>query len=351
MIFEYIFVSLHFDKFDKPNYQIIICLYHTLGRLLWGVRREARPLLQGIKGGYFNFSALRRSITSGTPSGYQDGDNVLSVNWLLPVAPFLLLGSRISNANSETESADISDVVQNIIEAGGASMQDFAELPFNRTLGILTNSYDSGIDKANKLAGGIVTGFVPSLVKQLAQGIDPTTKQYSKNSGEAVIQQIKATIPLPGFRDSVPNRFNVMGEVQTMTDNEYMATDIFEMFLNPAYRDTVETDKDLQRIMELNDKVTLPSLPKITKDNFDYGSENYKMEQEEHQQFQKDYFEAYKKFYRTKKDGKYINAHDEARDTAKMKYMRRNNIKFETTSTGKLKAKKSVKPPTMSKNK
>lgn len=290
---------------------------------------------QGIKGGYFNFSALRRSITSGKPSSYQDGDNVLSVNWLLPVAPFLLLGSRIANARDKKEAQDISDKLQVIIEAGGASMQDFAELPFNRTLGILTNSYDSGMDKMNKLAGSAVTGFVPSAVKHIAQGIDPTSKQYSKKSGEAVIQQIKATVP--GLRNTVPNRFDVTGETQMMVDNGNMAANIFEMFLNPAYRDTIEMDKDLQKVMDLNKKVGLPSLPKITKNYFSYKSNRYDMTQEEHQEFQSDYWEAYKRAYTKKKNGDLINAHDYAMNQAKIKYLKKNKIKFETTSGGNLK--------------
>lgn len=290
---------------------------------------------QGIKGGYFNFSALRRSITSGTPSSYKDGDTVLSVNWMLPVAPFLLLGSRFANAKDSKEAQGITDTVQSLLEAGGSSLQDFAELPFNRTLGILTNSYDSGMDKFNKLVGGTVTGFVPSVVKQVAQGIDPTSKQYSKNSGEAVVQQIKATIP--GLRNTVPNRFNVTGETQTVTDNSTTAGNIFEMLLNPAFRDTIEADKDLQKVVELNKKVGLPSLPKITNGYFSYKSNRYDMTQEEHQEFQTTYWNAYKRTYNKKNDGNFVNAHDYAMNQAKINYLKKKKVKFETTSSGNLK--------------
>lgn len=319
--------------------------YVVLGSILSGLGgfveeeedKDVKNILeaQGIKGGYFNFSALRRSLTSNKPSSYEDGDTVISVNWMLPVAPFLLLGSRFANAKDDKESEGIADTLQSLIEAGGASMQDFAELPFNRTLGILTNSYDSGMDKANKLVGGTVTGFVPSVVKQFAQGLDPTSKQYSRNTSEAVVQQIKAT--LPGFRNTVPNRFNVTGETQTMTDNKYMAIDIFEMFTNPAYKDTVEFDKDLQKVMELDKKVTLPSLPKVTRDNFSYNSTNYKMTQEEHQEFQKEYWKAYKEGFQRKDDGEYINAHDYASNKAKIWYLQSQKIKYATTSSGRLK--------------
>lgn len=319
--------------------------YVTLGAMLSNLGafvdeeedKDVKNILeaQGIKGGYFNFSALSRSISSGKPSSYKDGDTVISVNWMLPVAPFLLLGSRFANAKDEKEAQDITDTVQSLLEAGGSSLQDFAELPFNRTLGILTNSYDSGMDKFNKLVGGTVTGFVPSVVKQVAQGIDPTSKQYSKNSGEAVVQQIKATIP--GLRNTVPNRFDVTGETQTMTDNSTTAGNIFEMLLNPAYRDTIEADKDLQKVVELNKKVGLPSLPKITNGYFSYKSNRYEMTQEEHQEFQSVYWNAYKRTYNKKKDGNFVNAHDYAMNQAKINYLKKKKVKFETTSSGNLK--------------
>lgn len=319
--------------------------YVTLGALLSNLGafveeeedKNVKNILeaQGIKGGYFNFSALRRSITSGKPSSYKDGDTVLSVNWMLPVAPFLLLGSRFANAKDNKEAQDITDTVQSLLEAGGASLQDFAELPFNRTLGILTNSYDSGMDKFNKLVGGTVTGFVPSVVKQIAQGIDPTSKQYSKNSGEAVVQQIKATIP--GLRNTVPNRFDVTGETQTMTDNSTTAGNIFEMLLNPAYRDTIEADRDLQKVLDLNKKVGLPSLPKITNGYFSYKSNRYEMTQDEHQEFQSVYWNAYKRTYNKKNDGNFVNAHDYAMNQAKINYLKKKKVKFETTSSGNLK--------------
>ena len=319
--------------------------YVTLGALLSNLGafveeeedKDVKNILeaQGIKGGYFNFSALRRSITSGTPSSYKDGDTVLSVNWMLPVAPFLLLGSRFANAKDNKEAQDITDTVQSLLEAGGASLQDFAELPFNRTLGILTNSYDSRMDKVNKLAGSAITGFVPSVVKQVAQGIDPTSKQYSKKSGEAVVQQIKATIP--GLRNTVPNRFDVTGETQTMTDNSTTAGNIFEMLLNPAYRDTIEADKDLQKVVELNKKVGLPSLPKITNGYFSYKSNRYEMTQDEHQEFQSVYWNAYKRTYNKKNDGNFVNAHDYAMNQAKINYLKKKKVKFETTSSGNLK--------------
>lgn len=319
--------------------------YVTLGAMLSNLGafvdeeedKDVKNILeaQGIKGGYFNFSALSRSISSGKPSSYKDGDTVISVNWMLPVAPFLLLGSRFANAKDEKEAQDITDTVQSLLEAGGSSLQDFAELPFNRTLGILTNSYDSGMDKFNKLVGGTVTGFVPSVVKQVAQGIDPTSKQYSKNSGEAVVQQIKATIP--GLRNTVPNRFDVTGETQTMTDNTTTAGNIFEMLLNPAYRDTIEADKDLQKVVELNKKVGLPSLPKITNGYFSYKSNRYEMTQEEHQEFQSVYWNAYKRTYNKKNDGNFVNAHDYAMNQAKINYLKKKKVKFETTSSGNLK--------------
>ena len=319
--------------------------YVTLGALLSNLGafveeeedKNVKNILeaQGIKGGYFNFSALRRSITSGAPSSYKDGDTILSVNWMLPVAPFLLLGSRFANAKDNKEAQDITDTVQSLLEAGGASLQDFAELPFNRTLGILTNSYDSGMDKFNKLVGGTVTGFVPSVVKQVAQGIDPTSKQYSKKSGEAVVQQIKATIP--GLRNTVPNRFDVTGETQTMTDNSTTAGNIFEMLLNPAYRDTIEADNDLQKVLDLNKKVGLPSLPKITNGYFSYKSNRYEMTQDEHQEFQSVYWNAYKRTYNKKNDGNFVNAHDYAMNQAKINYLKKKKVKFETTSSGNLK--------------
>ena len=191
-----------------------------------------------------------------------------------------------------------------------------------------------------------MTGFVPSPVKQLAQGLDPTSKAYSKNTAVAFGQQIKAAIPtirigdnviIPG-RDTVPTRFNVKGNPIEFTDNETVAGDIFEMFLNPAYTDTVKGDKDIEKILETNKRISLPSLPKVTRNTFSYGGTEYEMTPDQHQQFQKDYFEAYKRFYTKKNEaGNITNAHDRALEEAKKKYFKDNKIKFQTTDSGRLK--------------
>lgn len=298
--------------------------------------KDVKALLQanGINGGYFNFSALRRSL-SGGESKYQAGDSTVSINWMLPVAPFLLLGSRLSKAKSEQEADTILQGLQSAITAMGSSASDFAELPFNRTLGILTSPYYSGMDKFNQVLSGTVTGFVPSPVKQLAQGIDPTSKKYSKNTAVAFGQQIKAT--LPGLRNTVPNRFDITGETTRFTDNETMVGDIFEMFLNPAYTDTVSDDPVLSDILKAQESGNIHTLPKVSNDYFSYNSERYDMTPEEHQQYQKDYFEAYAKNYKTKKGGSYVDAHTLAAEQAKMNYMRNKKIKFEKTETGRLK--------------
>ena len=117
--------------------------------------KDTKALLEanGINGGYFNFSALRRAITGGD-TNYQEGDSTISITWMLPVAPFLLLGSRLAKAKSDKEAEGIVENLQVMVESLGSSMKDFAELPFARTLGILTNSFDSGMDKFNKIFAG-----------------------------------------------------------------------------------------------------------------------------------------------------------------------------------------------------
>ena len=299
---------------------------------------DVKALLEanGVKGSYFNFTALRRSIFGGDPA-YQEGDSTIDIKWMLPVAPFLILGSRLAKAKDEGEADTIMASLQTTVETMGASMSDFAELPFNRTLGILTSPYYSGMDKFNKILSGTVTGFIPSPVKQLAQGLDPTSKTYSKNTAVAFGQQIKANIPL--LRNTVPARFDVKGEPITLVDNTTVGWDIFEMFFNPAYRDTIKEDKVLTKILDANEKGNVPSLPKVTKDSFSYGGTEYKMTPEQHKQYQKDYFEAYKKFYTKKnQDGNIMNAHDRASEEAKMKYMQANKIRYQKTETGRLKA-------------
>jgi len=305
--------------------------------------KDVKALLEanGVKGSYFNFSALRRSLFGGK-SGYQEGDTTVDIRWMLPVAPFLILGSRLAKAKDEEEQNTILDNFQTAVETMGSSMTDFAELPFNRTLGIVTSPYYSGMDKANQVLAGIVTGFVPSPVKQLAQGLDPTSKAYSKNTAVAFGQQIKAA--LPGLRNTVPTRFDIKGNPIEFTDNETVAGDIFEMFLNPAYTDTVKGDKDIEKILETNKRISLPSLPKVTRNTFSYGGTEYEMTPDQHQQFQQDYFEAYKRFYTKKNEaGNITDAHSRALEEAKKKYFKDNKIKFQTTESGRL------KPPTIKK--
>ena len=61
------------------------------------------------------------------------------------------------------------------------------------------------------------------------------------------------------------------------------------------------------------------------------------MTQEEHREFQTTYWNAYKRTYNKKNDGNFVNAHDYAMNQAKINYLKKKKVKFETTSSGNLK--------------
>lgn len=300
---------------------------------------------QGYKSGYLNMSGLVRNLLGGGndkvvydygTGDVQDGDTLISINQFAPGGAFMLLGARIMDyMTAEEADKSFRNILAATLQGAIDSSTDLVDLPFNRTASMIINEFkyadykEGGTSEAlmnvgNKLLGSMATSFIPAPVKQTSQLLDPYAKSYSRDSGEAVKEQIMANVPT--LRDDVPYAFYVNGEPIQYSGEKNAIEALWSAYAAPYYKSVVKYDKPLKSITDsvAKNKVSPPTLApnKIT-----YSGSEYNLSKEERQEYQKAYWKTYEKTRDTKK----------ASTSAKIDYFKRNKIKFELDKNGDLK--------------
>ena len=300
---------------------------------------------QGYKSGYLNMSGLVRNLLGGggdkvvydyNTGDIQDGDTLISINQLAPGGAFMLLGARIMDyLTAEEADKSFGNILAATLQGAIDSSTDLVDLPFNRTASMIINEFkyadykeggttEAFINVGNKLLGSMVTSFIPAPVKQTSQLLDPYAKSYSRDSGEAVKEQIMANVPT--LRDDVPYAFYVNGEPIQYSGEKNAIEALWSAYVAPYYKSVVKYDKPLKNITDsvAKNKVSPPTLApnKIT-----YSGSEYDLSKEERQEYQKAYWKTYEKTRDAKK----------ASTSAKIDYFKRNKIKFELDKNGDLK--------------
>lgn len=300
---------------------------------------------QGYKSGYLNMSGLVRNLLGGggdkvvydyNTGDIQDGDTLISINQFAPGGAFMLLGARIMDyLTAEEADKSFGNILTATLQGAIDSSTDLVDLPFNRTASMIINEFkyadykeggttEAFVNVGNKLLGSMVTSFIPAPVKQTSQLLDPYAKSYSRDSGEAVKEQIMANVPT--LRDDVPYAFYVNGEPIQYSGEKNAIEALWSAYVAPYYKSVVKYDKPLKSITDsvAKNKVSPPTLApnKIT-----YSGSEYNLSKEERQEYQKAYWKTYEKTRDTKK----------ASTSAKIDYFKRNKIKFELDKNGDLK--------------
>ena len=255
---------------------------------------------QGLKGSYINISAIQRALggiigyrnpskpLTAVDGSFHNGDSLLSISWATPIAPFLLLGSRLQQARTDGEA---NGLLSDIVGASGESVTDFFNMPFSRFTQTLNNPYLDPTQKAAKLVADFMMGFVPQVVKQSAQATSPYTKEFSKDFTESLKQQLMGNVP--GLRKLVPNKINVKGEEMPYYENDKMGSLIWNAFVNPSYTAKVDVDSDTQSMISGYKKGTV-ELPVMMKKLIELDSKDYPLTREQQVDFQKIYYGLYK---------------------------------------------------------
>lgn len=178
-----------------------------------------------------NVSALKRFVTTGfSPDSAkpQQGDTLVSYDWVQPFAIGISMGANISENNGKVNKGSLVDTLLGSLQSG---IETLAEQPLVKGVRQIFQGY-SPVEAFVDTVKGIPASFVPSIVSQTNQATDNVSREtYSPSVVEESINLAKARIP--GLSQTLPKRYTVFGEeMQRYQDG---SNSLFNVFLNPAF--------------------------------------------------------------------------------------------------------------------
>jgi hypothetical protein len=215
-------------------------------------RQEQLKRSENLSGYKLNVSALNRLIKGESPE-LKEGDKLSTFVWLGPVAAILTMGAATNQAMEKGE-----DVGKAYSKAQGKTFNQIMDLPSLYTASKLYSEMRKEPEEGESIGGNAyrlaevvasesLPGFVPSPVRQLAQGIDPVIRETKgKTMADTTKNKIKANIPFlskslePRITPTGVEATRSVGPVRTFLDRG--AT---EPYKPTAYTSKLNTIKEL----------------------------------------------------------------------------------------------------------
>lgn len=205
---------------------------------------------EGIHGSQINLSALARLIR-GEDTKWRKGDVLIDVDFMEPINALMSIGTSV--AKGELNLGEM------IGESINALYQSIMETPTLETLQSFQDAieyYDEEKDGPRAvsllmtLMESSVTGFVPSIIRQVAQATDYAYRdQYtSQNQFTQLWDRIKNT--LPGARQTLPEKLDNFGDVK---DYEEPLINVLNSLVMPGgiyVYERGEVSEELARVRE-----------------------------------------------------------------------------------------------------
>lgn len=223
--------------------------------------KDKRGLEQSLNltGAQINADAALRGLENGE-TDWKDGDSAFSLDFLEPFNAQMRLGYLLAQEDS----------VQGMVKSYGKNAvvsiaQSILDLPMMESLANTIDSAQGVVDAisqgedssaawanaAGQIAGNVASGFVPAIMRQTAQVIDPYYRDTTgANAGEKAVNQILAQIPFAS--QTLPKKYSGLGDEQRRYEN--LATGIFDTFLNPGDIDQIKQSDVADYLSELSSR-------------------------------------------------------------------------------------------------
>ena len=243
----------------------------------------------GISGTQINVDALGRLIR-GESADIQDGDELWGIEFMQPVNGSMTIGALLNN------SKEGQNLAQRWLEAIlSGTVQSVNDLSVMNTLQTIQNSLEysqeeSALGKAKDvaldLAKSSVSGFVPSPIRQFAQGMDTNYRDAYGSKNPLVQGKEQIMNAIPGLRQKLPTKLTNFGE-----DKSYGGSTVqrwMNAFFTPGSVRTYQADDTVQELLDLyytsgNEKI-IPA--KSAPYKIQVGNERYEMSAEERREYQ-----------------------------------------------------------------
>ncbi len=243
----------------------------------------------GISGTQINVDALGRLIR-GESAELQDGDTLLGIEFMQPVNGSMTIGALLNN------SKEGQNLAQRWLEAIlSGTVQSVNDLSVMNTLQTVQNSLEysqeeSALGKAKDvaldLAKSSVSGFVPSPIRQFAQGMDTNYRDAYGSKNPLVQGKEQVMNAIPGLRQQLPTKLTNFGEDKTYGGSTVQRW--MNAFFTPGSVRTYQADNTVQELLDLyyasgNEKI-IPD--KSAPYKIQVGNERYAMSAEERREYQ-----------------------------------------------------------------
>lgn len=222
---------------------------------------EAMRRASGLGQYRINVTALNRARLTGdwrTKQEPQEGDTIVSYDWIQPAAITLAAGAEVYNQEQLARRKGLKDGVKS--EAGQvatalmAGSKTLSEQQLLGGLGSFMSAYH--YNKKDYVAAfydtvlGIPSMFVPQLVRQAAQYQENTLRE-TRAGGMTQRAFAQVASQIPGGDEMFPPRFDIMGSAQERY--QYGANSLANILLNPAAVTKFKADPVLQEITRVMD--------------------------------------------------------------------------------------------------
>ena len=204
----------------------------------------------GLIGTQLNISGLWRALSGGS-TDLQDGDKLLSLDFLEPITGIMTIGFLL-NAKEGNSVGDIATATLDGI------YKSFKETPTMQSLETVSNiakyhDEDSKIpilaEIPIEIASSSITGFVPGPVRQLGKFTDPVYRDTATKDSAGGQMLDKMVGSLPFLRKTLPEKTTGLGEVKT--DNNDTLTRFLNAFFNPGAVNTYKENKTVNELERL----------------------------------------------------------------------------------------------------
>ena len=234
-------------------------------------------------------------------SSIKVGDTYIDPSSLQSLSTPIMAGAAAYQSGKD-ENEETNRIIDIIAAAAKASMKmgnTMLEMPVLQGVSdLFSGNYDNGeiLAGALGLAGNAVTQVVPfgSLLKQAGKAVDPYSRAQSeintKGPGERVLKSTVNNLKTmtPWTRETLPERYDVLGNPIKNDASEGTLGRIYNSFLNPfntSKENASEVTDEIDRLYAaLKDTDVLPT---AAGNSISYGGEKYKFNAAEKQEYQR----------------------------------------------------------------
>lgn len=243
----------------------------------------------GISGTQINVDALGRLIR-GESADLRDGDELWGIEFMQPVNGSMTIGALLNN------SKEGQNLAQRWLEAIlHGTVQSIDDLSVMNTLRTIQNAIEysqedtlvgQAWDVVIELAKSSATGFIPSPVRQFAQGMDAYYRDAYGSKNLLTQGKEQAMNAIPGLRQKLPTKLTNFGEDKTYGGSTVQRW--MNAFFTPGSVRTYQADDTVQELLDLyyasgNEKI-IPA--KSAPYKIQVGNERYEMSAEERREYQ-----------------------------------------------------------------